>query len=68
MRWRGLWILMNPQTWVVSGIWGGFSDPLMDCKEVSRAFRADKLIEDFCRGEKRHLLARVRVMHGARNR
>lgn len=27
-------ILMNPQTWVASGHLGGFSDPLMDCKDV----------------------------------
>ena len=27
-------ILMNPQTWVASGHVGGFSDPLMDCKEL----------------------------------
>ena len=26
-------ILMNPQVWVASGHVGGFSDPLMDCKE-----------------------------------
>ena len=26
-------ILMNPQTWIASGHLGGFSDPLMDCKE-----------------------------------
>ena len=38
-------ILMNPKTWVASGHVGGFSDPLMDCKEEAR-FRADKLIED----------------------
>ena len=30
-------ILMNPQTWVASGHLGGFSDPLMDCKERCRA-------------------------------
>ena len=41
-------ILMNPQTWVASGHLGGFSDPLMDCKECHERFRADKLIEDFC--------------------
>jgi len=41
-------ILMNPQTWVASGHVGGFSDPLMDCKECHSRFRADKLIEDFC--------------------
>ncbi len=40
-------ILMNPQTWVASGHVGGFSDPLMDCKECKARFRADKLIEDY---------------------
>ena len=39
-------ILMNPQTWVASGHLGGFSDPLMDCKECKTRHRADKLIED----------------------
>ncbi len=39
-------ILMNPQAWVASGHVGGFSDPLMDCKECKGRFRADKLIED----------------------
>ena len=38
---------MNPQTWVASGHLGGFSDPLMDCKECHERFRADKLIEDY---------------------
>ncbi|SBW11834.1 Glycine--tRNA ligase [uncultured Eubacteriales bacterium] len=41
-------IIMNPQTWVASGHLGGFSDPLMDCKECKERFRADKLIEDYC--------------------
>ncbi|MDL2289735.1 glycine--tRNA ligase [Clostridia bacterium OttesenSCG-928-F22] len=40
-------ILMNPQAWVASGHVGGFSDPLMDCKECKARFRADKLIEDY---------------------
>ena len=40
-------ILMNPQTWVASGHVGGFSDPLMDCRECKARHRADKLIEDF---------------------
>ncbi|MCI7349203.1 MAG: glycine--tRNA ligase [Ruminococcus sp.] len=39
-------ILMNPQTWVASGHLGGFSDPLMDCKECKTRHRADNLIED----------------------
>ena len=40
-------ILMNPMTWVASGHVGGFSDPLMDCKDCKTRHRADKLIEDF---------------------
>ncbi len=40
-------ILMNPQTWVASGHLGGFSDPLMDCKDCKTRHRADNLIEDF---------------------
>ena len=47
-------ILMNPQTWVASGHLGGFSDPLMDCKECHERFRADKLIEDFCEEKGRY--------------
>lgn len=39
-------ILMNPKTWEASGHVGGFSDPLMDCKECKTRHRADKLIED----------------------
>ena len=33
--------------WVASGHLGGFSDPLMDCRECKERFRADKLIEDW---------------------
>ena len=40
-------ILMNPQVWVASGHVGGFSDPLMDCKDCKTRHRADKLIEEF---------------------
>ena len=39
-------ILMNPQTWVASGHIGGFSDPLMDCRQCKTRHRADQLIED----------------------
>lgn len=39
-------ILMHPETWVASGHVGGFSDPLMDCKECKTRHRADKLIEE----------------------
>jgi len=40
-------ILMNPETWVASGHLGGFSDPLMDCRQCKTRHRADKLIEDY---------------------
>ncbi len=39
-------LLMNQQVWVASGHVGGFSDPLMDCKECKTRHRADQLIED----------------------
>ena len=44
-------ILMNREVWVASGHVGGFNDPLMDCKACKARFRADKLIEDFTKGE-----------------
>ena len=40
-------ILMNPQVWVASGHVGGFSDPLIDCKQCKARARADKLVEDY---------------------
>ncbi|HOO61365.1 MAG TPA: glycine--tRNA ligase [Bacillota bacterium] len=40
-------ILMNPQVWVASGHVGGFSDPLIDCKQCKSRQRADNLIEDY---------------------
>ncbi len=42
-------ILMNPETWVASGHVGGFSDPLIDCRQCRSRHRADKLIEDYNR-------------------
>ncbi|MBQ4250165.1 MAG: glycine--tRNA ligase [Clostridia bacterium] len=39
-------ILMNPKTWVASGHVGGFSDPLMDCRDCKTRHRADHLIEE----------------------
>ena len=38
-------ILMNPKVWEASGHVGGFSDPLMDCKECKTRHRADQLLE-----------------------
>lgn len=40
-------ILMNSDIWRASGHIGGFSDPLIDCKECRTRHRADKIIEDF---------------------
>ncbi|HWP35608.1 MAG TPA: glycine--tRNA ligase [Thermodesulfobacteriota bacterium] len=36
-------ILMHPQTWVASGHVAGFADPLVDCKQCKRRFRADQV-------------------------
>ena len=36
-------IIMNPKVWEASGHVGGFSDPLIDCKECKTRFRADQL-------------------------
>ncbi len=38
-------ILLNPKVWVASGHVGGFSDPLMDCRNCKTRHRADQLIE-----------------------
>ncbi|MDX1358083.1 MAG: glycine--tRNA ligase [Clostridia bacterium] len=40
-------ILMNPKVWEASGHIGGFSDPLIDCKECKTRYRADQLAEEF---------------------
>lgn len=40
-------IFMNPKTWEASGHLGGFTDPLIDCKECKTRHRADKLIEEW---------------------
>jgi len=40
-------ILMNPQVWVTSGHVGGFSDPLIDCRQCKMRHRADKIVEDW---------------------
>ena len=44
-------ILMNPRVWEASGHVASFTDPLMDCKECKTRHRADKLIENFSKGE-----------------
>jgi glycyl-tRNA synthetase len=36
-------IVMNPRVWEVSGHVGGFSDPMVDCRNCKHRFRADDL-------------------------
>ena len=50
-------ILINPQTWVASGHVGGFSDPLIDCKECKTRHRADKLIEEWAHEQGKDMIA-----------
>ncbi len=50
-------ILMNPETWVASGHVGGFSDPLIDCKECKTRHRADKLIEEWAHAQGKDMIA-----------
>lgn len=41
-------IIMHPRVWEASGHVEGFHDPMVDCKECKRRFRADQLTDDFC--------------------
>ena len=50
-------ILMNPKTWVASGHVGGFSDPLIDCKNCKTRHRADKLIEEWAHEKGKDMVA-----------
>ncbi len=50
-------ILMNPKTWVASGHVGGFSDPLIDCKNCKTRHRADKLIEEWAHENGKDMVA-----------
>jgi glycyl-tRNA synthetase len=37
-------IVMNPKVWVASGHVGGFSDPMVDCRETKNRYRADHVL------------------------
>jgi len=39
-------IVTHPEVWVASGHVGGFSDPLVECRECNTRSRADHLIEE----------------------
>lgn len=34
-------LIQNPKAWVASGHVGGFSDPMVDCRETKKRYRAD---------------------------
>jgi len=36
-------IIQHPKTWIASGHVGGFSDPMVDCRESKQRYRADHL-------------------------
>ncbi len=48
-------ILMNNSVWEASGHIGGFSDPLMDCKECKTRHRADDLVENYIERKKMNI-------------
>ena len=37
-------IIQNPKVWVASGHVGSFADPMVDCKETQKRYRADHLM------------------------
>lgn len=37
-------LIQNPKAWVASGHVGGFSDPMVDCRETKLRYRADHLL------------------------
>jgi glycyl-tRNA synthetase len=41
-------IIMNPRVWEASGHVATFTDPMVDCKNCKRRFRADHLESDVC--------------------
>jgi glycyl-tRNA synthetase len=44
-------IIMHPKAWVASGHVGGFSDPMVDCRESKSRYRADHLMALGVQGE-----------------
>ena len=41
-------IIMHPRVWEASGHVEGFNDPMVDCKECKRRFRADQIDTEAC--------------------
>jgi glycyl-tRNA synthetase len=45
-------IIMNPRVWEASGHVGGFSDPMVDCRESKKRYRADQMLVAMLKAEK----------------
>ncbi len=39
-------IIMHPRVWEASGHIGGFADPMVDCRQCKKRFKADQLCEE----------------------
>ncbi|MBU4461127.1 MAG: glycine--tRNA ligase, partial [Verrucomicrobia bacterium] len=39
-------IILHPRAWEASGHVGGFADPMVDCRQCRKRFRADQLCEE----------------------
>jgi glycyl-tRNA synthetase len=46
-------IIQNPKAWIASGHVGGFSDPMVDCRETKQRYRADHLLVATCSVERK---------------
>ncbi len=60
-------IIMNPKVWVASGHVGGFSDPMVDCRETKNRYRADHILvaeATVSRNSKRDSLGNLAVLDG----
>ena len=44
-------IIQNPKSWEASGHVGGFNDPMVDCKESKKRYRADHMVVYVPKGE-----------------
>src|SRR5438552_12061038 len=57
-------LIMNPKVWEASGHVGGFTDPMVDCKECRRRFRADKV--QFCGFVRGEIIEDNRIQKGVK--
>jgi len=60
-------IIMAPKTWEASGHVGGFSDPMIDCKESKMRYRADQLYFARVELESGELLGYISMLDGDNN-